>query len=138
MVAHRRRWGCCFGHHCCRRATDYIKIREVDRNILLSTIFYDFLRQLFVHNLTPEYNVSNATIGRHTRPEASTSGFLDSPGSPLRRAMRLVMYRRTDRASKTADNYGTFLPFFMSFEPAVRPGQYGLNTCPMAASSGFA
>jgi hypothetical protein len=29
-----------------------------------------------------ENNVSNATFGRHTRPDASTSGFPDSPQSP--------------------------------------------------------
>jgi hypothetical protein len=29
-----------------------------------------------------ENNVSNATIGRHTRPEASTNGIQDSPGPP--------------------------------------------------------
>ncbi len=31
---------------------------------------------------------------------------------PLRRSMRLVTYRRTDRASETADKYGTFSYFF--------------------------
>ena len=31
---------------------------------------------------------------------------------PLCWLMRLVTYRRTDRASKTADKYGTFLSFF--------------------------
>jgi hypothetical protein len=31
---------------------------------------------------------------------------------PLRWAMRLVTYRRTDRASKTADKFGTFSSFF--------------------------
>ncbi len=57
---------------------------------------------------------------------------------PLRRSMRLVTYRRTDRASETVDKYGTFSRFFMTFELAIRPGQYGPNTRPMAASSGFA
>ncbi len=57
---------------------------------------------------------------------------------PLRQSMRLVTYRRTDRASETTCKYGTFSHFFMPFEPAIRPGQYGPNTRPMAASSGFA
>ncbi len=34
---------CRFGHHRCRRTTDYIKTRKIDRKILLSTIFYDLL-----------------------------------------------------------------------------------------------
>ncbi len=32
---------------------------------------------------------------------------------PLHRSMRLVTYRRTNRASETADKYGTFLSFFL-------------------------
>jgi hypothetical protein len=76
--------------------------------------------------------LSAAILAR--RRQAMASGIaLD----PLHRLMRLVMYRRTDRASETADKYGTFLSFFLAFEPAVRTGQYGPKTCPMAASSGF-
>jgi hypothetical protein len=78
--------------------------------------------------------LSAAILARRRQPVASLIA-LDL----LRRSMRLVTYRRTDRASKTADKYMVlFCIFFMAFEPAVRPGQYGPNTRPMAASSGFA
>ena len=76
--------------------------------------------------------LSAALLARRRRPVASLIA-LDL----LRRSMRLVTYRRTDRASETADKYGTFSYFLMSFEPAVRPGQYRPNTSPMALSSGF-
>jgi hypothetical protein len=35
--------GCRFGHHCQRRAGDVIKIREVDRKILITSLFYVLL-----------------------------------------------------------------------------------------------
>jgi hypothetical protein len=57
---------------------------------------------------------------------------------PLRRPVRLVTYRHTNRASETADKYGSFLLFSLAFDPAVLPGRYGPNTCPMTAFSGFA
>ena len=77
--------------------------------------------------------LSAAILARRRRPVASRIAL-----DPLRRSMRLVTYRRTDRASETADKYGTFSYFLMSFEPAVRPGQYGPNTRPIEAYSGFA
>ncbi len=45
---------------------------------------------------------------------------------PLRRSMRLVTYRRTDRAIETANKYGTFLYFFYGIRTrrpsgAIRP-----------------
>jgi hypothetical protein len=49
--------------------------------------------------------------------------------------MRLVTYRRNDRASKTTCKYGTFLSFFLALEPVIRPGRYGPNTCPVTAFS---
>ncbi len=73
-----------------------------------------------------------AILARRRQPMASGIAL-----DPLHRLMRLGMYRRTDRASETADKYGTFLSFFLAFEPAVRTGRYGPKTCPMAASSGF-
>ncbi len=79
------------------------------------------------------FDISAAILARRRRPVASLIAL-----DPLRRLMRLVTYRRTDRASETADKYGTFLLFFLAFDPAVRPGRYGPNTRPMAASSGFA
>jgi len=77
--------------------------------------------------------LSAAILARRRRPVASLIAL-----DPLRWAMRLVTYWRTDRASKTANKYGTFSSFFMSFEPAVRLGQYGPNTRPIEAYSGFA
>ena len=79
--------------------------------------------------------LSAAILARRRRPVASGIAL-----DPLRRAMRLVTYRRTARASETADNYGTFLYFLVAFQPAVRPGRYGPNphTRPIEASSGFA
>jgi hypothetical protein len=77
------------------------------------------------------YDISAAILARRRRPVASGIAL-----DPLRWSMCLVTYRRTDRSSETADKYGTFRIFL--FKPVVRPGQYGPNTCPMAASSGFA
>jgi hypothetical protein len=77
--------------------------------------------------------LSAAILARRRQPVASLIAL-----DPLRRLMRLVTYRRTDRASKTADKYGTFLLFFLAFDPAVRPGRYAPNTRPMTAFSGFA
>ncbi len=51
--------------------------------------------------------LSAAILARRHRPVASRIAL-----NPLRRSMRLVTYWRTDRASKTADKYGTFLSFF--------------------------
>jgi hypothetical protein len=51
--------------------------------------------------------LSAAILARRRQPVASLIAL-----DPLRRAMRLVTYRRTDRASKTADKYGTFLSLF--------------------------
>ncbi len=76
--------------------------------------------------------LSAAILARRRQPVASVIAL-----DPLCRSMRLVTYRRTNRASETADKYGTFSSFF-ACDPAVRLGQYGPNTRPMAASSGFA
>jgi hypothetical protein len=35
--------GCRFGHHCHRQVGDIIKIREVDRKILITSLFYALL-----------------------------------------------------------------------------------------------
>ncbi len=57
--------------------------------------------------------LSAAILARRRRPVASWIAL-----DPLRRAMHFVTYRRTDRASETADKYGTFSSFF-----------YGIRTC---------
>jgi hypothetical protein len=65
--------------------------------------------------------LSAAILAQRRRPV--TSGIaLD----PLRRSMRLVTYRRTDRASETANKYGTFLYIFNGIRTrspsgAIRP-----------------
>jgi hypothetical protein len=56
--------------------------------------------------------LSAATLARRRRPVASGIAL-----DPLRRSIRLVTYRRTDRASETADKYGTFLSFFFGIRP---------------------
>ena len=56
--------------------------------------------------------LSAATLARRRRPVASGIAL-----DPLRWSMRLVTYRRTDRASETADKYGTFLSFFFGIRP---------------------
>jgi hypothetical protein len=48
-----------------------------------------------------------------------------------------VLYRRTAMAIKMANLFGTFLSSFHLLLPWQRLGQYGVNSCPMAASSGF-
>jgi hypothetical protein len=70
------------------------------------------------------FDISAAILARRHRPVASMIAL-----DPLRRPMRLVTYRRTDRASETADKYGTFSSIFFACDPAVRPGRYGANTC---------
>jgi hypothetical protein len=41
--------GCRFGHHCCRRASNYIKIREVNRNKLINYYFNLLFATLILH-----------------------------------------------------------------------------------------
>jgi hypothetical protein len=53
------------------------------------------------------FDISAAILARRRRPVASGIAL-----DPLRWSMRLVTYRRTDRASETANKYGTFLSFF--------------------------
>ncbi len=58
-----------------------------------------------------EKNVRWPTISRHTRTEASTSGFPDSPGPPPSvDALGYVPAHR--QGSETTCKYGTFLYFF--------------------------
>jgi hypothetical protein len=49
------------------------------------------------------FDISAAILARRHRPVASRIAL-----DPLRRSMRLVTYRHTNRASETADKYGTF------------------------------
>ncbi len=70
---------------------------------------------------TDRWPISAALLARRCRPVASLIAL-----DPLRRSMRLVTYRRTNRASKTADKYGTFLYFFNGIQTrrpsgAIRP-----------------
>ncbi len=51
--------------------------------------------------------LSAAILARRRRPVASVVAL-----DPLQQWMCLVTYWRTDRASKTADKYDTFLSFF--------------------------
>ncbi len=67
------------------------------------------------------FHISAAILVRRRRPVASGIAL-----DPLRRSMRLVTYRCTDRASETADKYGTFLHFFNGIRTrrpsgAIRP-----------------
>ena len=56
--------------------------------------------------------LSAALLARRRRPVASLIA-LDL----LRRSMRLVTYRRTDRASETTCKYDTFLSFLFGIRP---------------------
>jgi hypothetical protein len=65
--------------------------------------------------------LSAAILAQRRRPVASLIAL-----DPLRWSMRMVTYRRTDRASETADKYGTFSSFFFGIQPrrpsgAIRP-----------------
>ncbi len=51
--------------------------------------------------------ISAAILAQRRQPVASGIAL-----DPLRWAMRLVTYRRTDRASKTTNKFGTFSSFF--------------------------
>ncbi len=82
-------------------------------------------------------NVRWSTIGRHTCPGASTSGFPDSPWPPP--SVDALGYVPAHQQGQQNDlQVWYFFFFFLAFEPAVHPGRYGSNTWPMAASSGFA
>jgi hypothetical protein len=56
--------------------------------------------------------ISAAILVWRQRPVASLIAL-----DPLRRSMRLVTHRRTDRASEMADKYGTFRRFFYGIRP---------------------
>jgi hypothetical protein len=56
--------------------------------------------------------LSAAILARRRRPVASGIAL-----DPLRRSMRLVTYRRTDRASETAGKYSTFSSLFLHLNP---------------------
>jgi hypothetical protein len=56
--------GCRFGHHRRRRATNYIKTREVDGNKLISTIFYDLTSYYFVRDLARHHGRVARTFDR--------------------------------------------------------------------------
>ena len=56
--------GCRFGHHRCRRATDYIKIREVNRNKLITTLIYDLIWYYFVPDLARHHGRVARTLDR--------------------------------------------------------------------------
>jgi hypothetical protein len=56
--------GCRFGHHRRRRATNYIKIREVDGNTLKSTIFYDLIPYYLVRDLARHHGRVAHTLDR--------------------------------------------------------------------------
>jgi hypothetical protein len=67
------------------------------------------------------FDISAAILARRRQPVASGIAL-----DPLRRSMRLVMYRHTDRARETADKYDTFLYFFYGIQTrrpsgAIRP-----------------
>ena len=61
--------GCRFGHHCRQRATNYIKIREVDRNKLITTLIYDSIWYYFVRDLAQHHG---CVARRFDRDEPST------------------------------------------------------------------
>jgi hypothetical protein len=86
----------------------------------------------------PEKHWPMACIGRHTRPEASTSGFPDSlgPSPPVNELGYVPSHRQGERNGRQVRYF--FVVFLWHLNPLVRPGQYSRNTRPMAASSGFA
>jgi hypothetical protein len=58
------------------------------------------------------FDISAAILSRRRQPVASEIAL-----DPLRRSMRLVTYRRTDRASETTCKYDTFLSFLFGIRP---------------------
>jgi len=83
--------------------------------------------------LRDRFILSATILDRWRQPVASGVALV-----PLHRTMCLVLYRRTATASETAGKYDAFSSFFLSAcKPFCPPGQYGVNTCQMAASSGF-
>ena len=74
--------GCCFGHHRRRRATNYIKIREVDRNKLITTLIYDLVWYYFVHDLAQHHGRVARTFDRAepSTPHRWRGGRLDHHG----------------------------------------------------------
>jgi hypothetical protein len=63
------------------------------------------------------YDILAAILARRRRPVASGIAL-----DPLRRSMHSVTYRRTDRASETADKYGNFSSFFFGIRTRYPSG----------------
>jgi hypothetical protein len=81
------------------------------------------------------FDILAAILARRRRPVASVKPW--TPSVAVGQCAGYVPAHRQGQQN-SRQVYGTYSSFFMAFEPAVRPGQYGLNTRPMAASSGFA
>jgi hypothetical protein len=56
--------GCRFSHHRRQRATNYIKIREVDRNKLITTFIYDLVWYYFIRDLARHHGRVARTFDR--------------------------------------------------------------------------
>jgi hypothetical protein len=73
---------CCFGHHPRRQATVYIKIREADRNKLISTITNGLILYYFARDLVQHHGLVARTLDRvdPSTPHCWKGGRLDHHG----------------------------------------------------------
>ena len=60
--------GCRFGHNCRRRASNYIKTREVNIIIVISTIINGLLGYFFIPNLAQHHGRLARTLDRVDPP----------------------------------------------------------------------
>ncbi len=76
------------------------------------------------------------SITRNIHPEASTSGFHHSPGSPpLGDVLGILPVH--SHGKKNGLQVGCVFCRFFCIRPCCLPGCYDMSTCPMMASSGF-
>ncbi len=84
----------------------------------------------------PEFTCPNTVIGCNTCPEASTSGFLHSPGPPpLGTALGIIPVLHHGQQN-SQQVWCFYCRFFCSWSHHPQ-GRYGANIWPMMASSGF-
>ena len=66
--------GCHFGHHFCRRMGNDIKMIDVDKNKLVTTLIYDFLPDFFIRDLDQHHGRVSSTLDRENHQLHVTGG----------------------------------------------------------------
>ncbi len=85
----------------------------------------------------PLYACLMASIGHNTHPMAASSGFYQSPGPPPSGNVRGMVPAYCCSHQNGQQSWSIFLLSFCLLLPLRPLGRYGVNSCSMAASSGF-